>query len=610
MNWNARAADWSRPGPGNQRSDWGLVRSAGGFAVSDNNSALSGIAIGDNQLKGIMISSFCMTCLLAVGISGSAQAANNYSFSFSSSNSSSNPPRTTTNRPWGNLGAYKQSPKYEQSAPPGNQYYPAAAPGTSWYQAQAPVPAAAAVGNSQPRVEVEVSGRTFYEQQNIVYTARVISSDNLKTLNPVMPRVEGAVLEQLDGPIASERNSGRNREIVNEYRFKLMPLQSGDIEIPAIGFTGTRAVSRQWPAVPGRQAATDSSFSIAAGKPLKLMVLPADQSVTPWLPLHDLKLRAQMPEDSPAREGIPVTLTLELTAKGARGDQLPSLEAQLKSEYFRVYRDSTTTSSGVSNDGKQLLGTRKETYTLIPLRDGWIRLPQVQVAWWDVDSDSAMVAGLAGQDSLVISSETAQQAAATEGVFSDWFWVPWLVTVSLILGYWLGAWARTRPIFSMVRARAGAVYDATAHRVQGYARVVSGKLSPQVYWNRLRLGFALLMPKSVRMWMCTRCLEPEVTPEAWCQEFKARVCQQLNISRHTPLPVLAEKIIEANPQAEPAQVRALAQSLDGAIYGGKPLDFAAWKRDFRQQLRPRLVRRHRQRSRPGRVLPELNPHAA
>ena len=557
-------------------------------------------------MKRIHISGFCISCLLAGIFSGSALAASSYSFGVSNQSSSNNP-RITTNRPWGNLGAFKQTPKYEQSQPASNAYYPASAPGNGWYQAQ--VPASAAAATSQPRVEVTVSGRTFYEQQNIVYTVRVISSNNLKTLNAILPQVEGAVLEQVDGPVASERNSGRNREIVNEYNFKLMPLQSGEIEIPAIRFNGTHAAAaRQWRGAP---ATADSSFSIAADKPLKLMVLPADQSVMPWLPLHDLKLRAQMPEERPAQEGVPVTLTLELTARGALGEQLPSLETQLKSDNFRVYRDSTTTSSGVSNDGKQLLGSRKETYPLIPLRDGWIRLPQIRVAWWDVDTDSAMVAGLAGQDSLAAVSTNAQQTAAEEGMFSVWFWVPWLVTISLILGYWLGAWARTRPVIRLARARTGAVLAAGARQLQGYTRTVGEKISPAPFWNKLRLGFALLMPKSVRLWMCTRCIEQQETPEAWCEQFKTRACQQLNITRHTPLPVLVEKLLEANPQAEPARVRALAQSLDGAIYGGRPLDFAVWKRDFREQMRPRLLRRHRQRSRHSRSsLPELNPHSA
>ena len=53
------------------------------------------------------------------------------------------------------------------------------------------------VGNSAsdspPVVEVETSGAVLYEQQNIVYTVRVVSSNNLKTLNPVIPHIDGAI---------------------------------------------------------------------------------------------------------------------------------------------------------------------------------------------------------------------------------------------------------------------------------------------------------------------------------------------------------------------------------------------------------------------------------
>jgi hypothetical protein len=137
------------------------------------------------------------------------------------------------------------------------------------------------------------------------------------------------------------------------------------------------------------------------------------------------------------------------------------------------------------------------------------------------------------------------------------------------------------------------------------------KVSPMVYINKVRYVFALMMPQTVRMWMCTRCLEQEETPEAWCMEFKQRICQHLQITPHTPLSAIAEKIIAANPQAEPARIRALVQSLDGAIYGGRPLDFAVWKNDFKHQLRPRLYRRHRLRSRRSRAaLPALNPRSA
>jgi len=120
-----------------------------------------------------------------------------------------------------------------------------------------------------------------------------------------------------------------------------------------------------------------------------------------------------------------------------------------------------------------------------------------------------------------------------------------------------------------------------------------------------------MMPKSIRLWMCTRCIEREDSPEAWCAEFKSRACQHLGIATHTPLPVIAERIIEMNPKVEPGRVRALAQSLDSAMYGGQQLDFVVWKREFQQHLRPHLFRSRRSRSRRSRgVLPALNPRSA
>jgi hypothetical protein len=82
------------------------------------------------------------------------------------------------------------------------------------------------------------------------------------------------------------------------------------------------------------------------------------------------------------------------------------------------------------------------------------------------------------------------------------------------------------------------------------------------------------------------------------------------MNEQLPLTQIAEKIIAASPQAEPVRLRALAHSLDGAIYGGNSLDFPAWKRELRQQLRPGL-RRRRSRARHTRAtLPALNPRSA
>ena len=45
------------------------------------------------------------------------------------------------------------------------------------------------------------------------------------------------------------------------------------------------------------------------------------------------------------------------------GNQLPSLQEHLQSDGYRAYRDSVKLSSGISKNGKQLLGNRLESYT-------------------------------------------------------------------------------------------------------------------------------------------------------------------------------------------------------------------------------------------------------
>ncbi len=259
-----------------------------------------------------------------------------------------------------------------------------------------------------------------------------------------------------------------------------------------------------------------------------------------------------------------------------------------------------------------MLGSRRETYTLIPLRDGWLRLPDIQVAWWNVDTARAMVAGLAGQSThdSVAQRLGAMASDSEQQPYSVFFWVPLLIFTGLIAGYWLGHWARTRPLLHAAGHRAKVWLSGAGRGVLQHAAVAGSKLAPAPWLGRLRMAVAYIMPRTVSLWLCLRCIEREDRPETWCSEFRSRICSKLDMARHAPMSAIVEKIIEAQPAAEPARLRALGQSMDSALYGDVQLDFAAWKQDFRQQLRPRLYRPRRSRRRARNVLPALNPRRA
>ena len=549
-------------------------------------------------------SQLCIICILTSFISTFAHAGG---MSLGNSKPSATSPHITHNRPWGNTEAPRPAPMY-QPQPPLHSYYPGAAPNTGWYPASLAVNSPATV--ALPTVEVDVEGSVFYEQQNIIYTVHVVSDANLKTLKPELPRIEGAALEQLDGPTVSTRMSnGGKRKIINSYRYRLMPLRSGEIVIPAIRFAGTHAQGRQPGRAPGIPAAIPvSSFNIAADAALTLQIQPADPAVTPWLPLHELKLQADLLQSGSAKAGEPVTLILELNAKGALGNQLPSLLRQLESTHYRIYQDATAIKNSVSVNGDYMTGSRRETYTIIPLEDGRIRLPEVSLAWWNVDTHSAMLARLpfGHTETTAAGNRATALSSAHQPRFPIYFWAPMVITLCLLAGFWLGAWPRTRQLF----ISAAGWLSARGQNALQYVYRVAIKLSPASLLRRLRMGLAVLMPRSIKLWICTRCLHAEGDPDAWCTEFKSRMCEHLNLPVHTPLTHIAEKIIAANPQAEPSRVRALVHSLEGAIYGGSSLDFPVWKRELTQQLRPHLLRRRRSKIRQKKAtLPALNPRS-
>jgi len=307
-----------------------------------------------------------------------------------------------------------------------------------------------------------------------------------------------------------------------------------------------------------------------------------------------------------AKAGEPVTLIVELNATGALGNQLPSLARQLESKDYRIYRDATEVKNAISANGDYLVGSRKETYTVIPLEDGPIRLPEVSLAWWDVDTHSARYAGLPPVGKTAATARAAAPTLGEHSMFPVYFWAPLVITLALVAGFWLGAWHRTRPLLKSAAAWSSAL----GHYAVKHTHRIGIRLSPEKYLKHMRMGLAMLMPGSIKLWMCTRCLRTEDNPDAWCAEFKSRVCQHLNISQHSSLTHITEEIIAVSPQAEPTRLRALAHSLDGAIYGGSSLDFPAWKRELVHQLRPRMLRRRRWKPRHERsLLPSLNPRS-
>jgi hypothetical protein len=190
---------------------------------------------------------------------------------------------------------------------------------------------------------------------------------------------------------------------------------------------------------------------------------PAKAGVNPWLPARQLELQALWPQDPPRLvQGEPVTLTLSLKAEGLTAAQLPDLQLPAI-EGVKQYPDQPLLND-VRNDSG-ITGYRLQKIALIPTRGGELRIPEIQLAWWNVQTDKREVARIPAQTLQVIASanpplqtpaapaptpslpaagETAKDraspasttAAATTGAKAAGYW-PW---VSLVLAC---GWALT-----------------------------------------------------------------------------------------------------------------------------------------------------------------------
>lgn len=462
---------------------------------------------------------------------------------------------------------------------------------------------------AEPRLEVTLLDARPYVQEPVLVRLDVVSAGNLATASPQMSGFESVLLEEIAGPTTRVRSSGREREIVNRYVLALTPLRPGPLEVGPLKVTGTLAGG-----VP---------FAAEAESPIRLDARPIVGSVRPWLPLQGLRLSRDLADIEVLEEGRPITMTLRMEATGGLGGQLPSLETMLASSDFRSYREQTIVESRIADDGRQLIGTRTEVYTLVPASGGRLQLPEVRVNWWNVETArresssvpirSLSVAGDAGP----FGFGRSRTAAGDDGKDWSWFWIPVGGLLLLLIGYWAGVWYRVKRPLSPERATRAVplsrrIQAAIAWLGRG-AVVLLRRLDPvapaRALRRKARARLRRWTPASVRVYRCALDAERARSASEWALLFQTNACQSLSTPSREPLPRVADRILRMRPGADHTRVRGLIRQLDVALYNGGELDFARWKRDLRRALRPfwgvfagsgaGRVRRRR--------LPELNP---
>jgi len=263
-----------------------------------------------------------------------------------------------------------------------------------------------------PKLKQEMGDRVFFEtsiepeapyvQAQLVFVRRLLYADGTQIYGemPDTPVVEDAVVIPLGNATSSQVTRGDKRFGMIEQRYALFPERSGELTIPGATVSGSVRMR-----INGRLRR--NGVRIVA-EPINLDVrpIPADYPPDkPWLPATRVDLVEAWDKSPPTFTlGAPLTQTLIVRADAATGSIIPPLDYAIPESHFRSYPEQPDI---VDNQrGLGLIGTRSQTWSLIPTSTGSITLPMVELTWFDTRREEVRVSRLASRSLSVSGTGT------------------------------------------------------------------------------------------------------------------------------------------------------------------------------------------------------------
>ena len=247
-------------------------------------------------------------------------------------------------------------------------------------------------GGDDLYLEIEVNKDSVYVQEQLLFTVRLFYTIN-GIRNPVFTELEmeDTVTQLIGSPNQYERLIDGERFGVYEKRYVIFPQRSGPLQIPDILFRGE--VTDGSSNFVFRNMNTRRVTAFIEGITIEVKERPASLSRGEgWLPVTGLALEETWSGDLGAlKVGDSVVRTLILRAEGLDGAVLPPFSPE-NVQGLNLYPDPADISRTFV-DGS-IVGTRIETTTYVALEAGVIEVPSLDIAWWDVNSDSARTTSL------------------------------------------------------------------------------------------------------------------------------------------------------------------------------------------------------------------------
>ena len=263
--------------------------------------------------------------------------------------------------------------------------------------------------------EVDVSPNPVYVQAQALMTRRLYYASGVQIYSdlPGVPDIPNAVVLPVGETRSTTETRPEGRYGVLEQRYAIFPEQSGALVIPEISVTSSVRLTSG-----GR--ARRSGIRVSTPE-IRLDVLPVPAAYPadrPWLPARQVTISDTWePGNLSFDLGEPVRRTLTVNVAGNTGSSIPPLVPGLPGAAFKQYPEPV--SIGEDSVAADVVGTRTQAYSIVPIAPGTLQLPEPRLTWWDTVNKRVREATAAAQQVRIVGDPVIVQAVPEPGGAAD-----------------------------------------------------------------------------------------------------------------------------------------------------------------------------------------------
>jgi hypothetical protein len=259
----------------------------------------------------------------------------------------------------------------------------------------------AASGNQPVFIQTSIDKSSAYIQEQVILTHRLHYSVPLQDISISEFDIPDAMIQQISEERFNKRINGKNYSII-EIKFALFPQNIGKLIIPQQRFTAFEASGSQFG---GFFSRGNRLMRLTEEQTIDILPKPSHISASNWMPSSKVTLEESWSDPSETlTAGEPITRTIKISAMGLTAAQIQPLP-NLENTGVKLYPDQATLEDKKTNRG--VIGMRSESVAIVPNKEGQIRIPAIELTWWDTVNKRIQTSRLPERIFTVIAAKTS-----------------------------------------------------------------------------------------------------------------------------------------------------------------------------------------------------------